>query len=275
MKTNVLILIVVLAIIGGGVYMGMQPSQEKKKSAKKETQVKNVEEKKTVTDTSQDPKKKEDEEPPAATAQTVSSSGKRPSITNKKDIYNNDQYWGKIKSDPQVVRLYNKTLGLFKNSAEGEDLAVWIASGLIFDQAAEYGALLGKALKEIDRNKDENFKVIKDTLGGLSPEDSFIRGMAINLVNQLSLTSEDKVSFFGQESSRKVLLDEQGRFSPDSLNITTSMIFMKQNIKTQSEALAYATESLKKNTDPAVRKKLVTRFNAYFPDISKDLEQYK
>ena len=117
--------------------------------------------------------------------------------------------------------------------------------------------------------------MIKNTLSGLSPEDSFIRGMAINLVNQLSLTSEDKVSFFGQESSRKVLLDEQGRFSPDSLNITTSMIFMKQNIKTQSEALAYATESLKKNTDPAVRKKLVTRFNAYFPDISKDLEQYK
>jgi hypothetical protein len=53
------------------------------------------------------------------------------------------------------------------------------------------------------------------------------------------------------------------------------MIFMKQNIKTQSDALAYATASLKKNIDPGIRKKLITRFNAYFPEISKDLEQYK
>ena len=99
--------------------------------------------------------------------------------------------------------------------------------------------------------------------------------MAINLVNQLSLSGEDKVSFFGSESSRKVLLDKQGRFSPDSLNITTSMIFMKQNIKSESEALTYATESLKKNTDPAIRKKLISRFATYFPSLEKDLESFK
>jgi hypothetical protein len=276
MKNKLLMIVAVLAIMGGGVYLGMQPSDEKKKRSEKEAQIKKVGDRKSVTDTSQDPKKKEEEEGPSpATSQTASSSGKYPDIQNKKDIYNNDEYWGKIKKDPQIIRLYNKTLGLFKKSAEGEDLAVWIASGLIFDQSAEYGALLGKALKEIDNNKDENFNKIKKTLGGLSPEDSFIRGMAINLVNQLSLSSEDKVSFFGQESSRKVLLDEKGRFSPDSLNITTSMIFMKQNIKSPSDALSYATESLKKNTDPVIRNKLITRFKAYFPDISKDLEQYK
>jgi len=276
MKTKLLMIIAAFAIIGGGIYLGMQPSDEKKKRSEKEAQIKKVEDKKSVTETSQDPKKKDDEEGSSpATSQTASFSGKHPEIQNKKDLYNNDEYWGKIKKDPQIIRLYNKTLGLFKKSAEDEDLAVWIASGLIFDQSAEYGALLGKALKEIDNNKEENLNKIKETLGGLSPEDSFIRGMAINLVNQLSLSSEDKVSFFGQESSRKVLLDEKGRFSPDSLNITTSMIFMKQNIKTQSDALAYATESLKKNTDPAIRKKLMTRFNTYFPDISKDLDQYK
>ena len=53
------------------------------------------------------------------------------------------------------------------------------------------------------------------------------------------------------------------------------MIFMKQNIKSESDALTYATESLKKNTDPVIRKKLISRFVTYFPEIEKDLESFK
>ena len=62
------------------------------------------------------------------------------------------------------------------------------------------GHIIGKALKEIDQNKEENFNHLKETLKELTPEDSFLRGMAINLVNQLNLSGEDKVALLLDQS---------------------------------------------------------------------------
>ena len=275
---NILIVLLLALIAAGGVYLGQRSSSEKTGAESKQSNPSDTSKKEgpqLKAASGNDPSKKSPE------GQTSSSQGPAPTGSDenagqtKKRIYNEDPYWNKIKSDPQVARLFKKTQRFFKNSPEAEDFAVWISAGFVMDENPDYGALIGKALKEIDKNKEENFNHLKETLKGFTPEESFIRGMAINLVNQMSLSGEDKVSFFGAESARKVLLDKQGRFSPDSLNITTSMIFMKQNIKSESEALSYATESLKKNTDPAIRKKLISRFVTYFPEIEKDLESYK
>ena len=275
---NILIVLLLALIAAGGVYLGQRSSSEKTGAESKQSNPSDTSKKEgpqLKAASGHDPSNKSPE------GQTSSSQGPVPTGSDenagqtKKRIYNEDPYWNKIKSDPQVARLFKKTQRFFKNSPEAEDFAVWISAGFVMDENPDYGALIGKALKEIDKNKEENFNHLKETLKGFTPEESFIRGMAINLVNQMSLSGEDKVSFFGAESARKVLLDKQGRFSPDSLNITTSMIFMKQNIKSESEALSYATESLKKNTDPAIRKKLISRFVTYFPEIEKDLESYK
>ncbi len=275
---NILIVLLLALIAAGGVYLGQRSSSEKTGAESKQSNPSDTSKKEgpqLKAASGNDPSNKSPE------GQTSSSQGPVPTGSDenagqtKKRIYNEDPYWNKIKSDPQVARLFKKTQRFFKNSPEAEDFAVWISAGFVMDENPDYGALIGKALKEIDKNKEENFNHLKETLKGFTPEESFIRGMAINLVNQMSLSGEDKVSFFGAESARKVLLDKQGRFSPDSLNITTSMIFMKQNIKSESEALSYATESLKKNTDPAIRKKLISRFVTYFPEIEKDLESYK
>ena len=275
---NILIVLLLALIAAGGVYLGQRSSSEKTGAESKQSNPSDTSKKEgpqLKAASGNDPSKKSPE------GQTSSSQGPAPTGSDenagqtKKRIYNEDPYWNKIKSDPQVARLFKKTQRFFKNSPEAEDFAVWISAGFVMDENPDYGALIGKALKEIDKNKEENFNHLKETLKGFTPEESFIRGMAINLVNQMSLSGEDKVSFFGAESARKVLLDKQGRFSPDSLNITTSMIFMKQNIKSESEALSYATESLKKNTDPAIRKKLISRFVTYFPEIEKDLESSK
>ena len=280
MNSKTILIGLLLALIAaGGVFLGQRSSSEKtgaesKQSTPSETSKKEGPQLKAAS-TGDDPSKKSPEGTTSSSPGTAPTGQDENTAPTKKKMYNKDPYWNKIKADPQVARLFKKTQKFFKNSPEAEDFAVWISAGFVMDENPEYGALIGKALKEIDQNKEENFNHLKETLKGFSPEDSFIRGMAINLVNQMSLSGEDKVSFFGNESARKVLLDKQGRFSPDSLNITTSMIFMKQNIKSESEALSYATESLKKNTDPAIRKKLISRFVTYFPEIEKDLESYK
>jgi len=280
MNSKMILIGLLLALIAaGGVFLGQRSSSEKtgaesKQSTPSETSKKEGPALKAAS-TGDDPSKKSPEGTTSSSPGTAPTGQDENAVPTKKKMYNKDPYWNKIKADPQVARLFKKTQKLFKNSPEAEDFAVWISAGFVMDENPEYGALIGKALKEIDQNKEENFNHLKETLKGFSPEDSFIRGMAINLVNQMSLSGEDKVSFFGNESAREVLLDKQGRFSPDSLNITTSMIFMKQNIKSESEALSYATESLKKNTDPGIRKKLISRFVTYFPEIEKDLESYK
>lgn len=170
------------------------------------------------------------------------------------------EYFEILRSDPGVERLYVRSKELFKD----EDLAVWISIGLAFDSSVEYGELLNGSLDKINKDPKAYFAKIEQVSKNLPPEDSFIRGQLINLVNHMNLSKKDKVKYFGSEMSRSVTLDSEGRFSPDSLNITTAMIMLKNNGVTKEEAKEFINESLQVNSDPEIKEKLVSRFNAYF-----------
>ena len=82
----------------------------------------------------------------------------------------------------------------------------------------------------------------------------------------MDITRDKKVSFFGSEASRKVVLDENGDFTPDSMNITNSIAFLKQSGTTVDEARRIFEQSISTNTSPEIREKLRARFNTYFPE---------
>ncbi|WP_408096684.1 hypothetical protein ACJVC5_16740 [Peredibacter sp. HCB2-198] len=170
-----------------------------------------------------------------------------------------------LRLNSDVDELYKKTSELFEGSANKDDLATWISIGLVFDGSEEYGTLLSRSLEEINKNPSENFALIEQVIKKLPPEESFLRGQLINLVNNMNLGSEEKKSFFGSEMVRNVILDSEGNFSPDSLNITTAMIMLKNSGTSKAEAEEFITESLQVNNDPEIREKLLVRFNAYFP----------
>ena len=81
----------------------------------------------------------------------------------------------------------------------------------------------------------------------------------------MDIKKDKKISFFGSEASRKVVLDENGEFSPDSMNITNSIAFLKQSGSSIDEARKFFEQSISINTDPKIQEELKVRFNTYFP----------
>jgi len=184
---------------------------------------------------------------------------------HKRDYYNKNQYWKKLQDNQNLVELYNKALSLFKKSPEAEDIAVWIALGVIFDSSKDFGEVLNFSLAEINKNAQENFNLLKDVTKNLPPEESFFRSMVLNLANGISVSGDEKVSYFGSEIIRPAKLDKEGKFTPDSLNITTAMIFLKNHASSEEEVKKFAAQALQNNKDPLARKKVLTRLSTYFP----------
>lgn len=193
-------------------------------------------------------------EPPQMPTFTAANSGSN----------NPREYFEELRTDQQVDKLYTKSLEVFKDSPQKEDLAIWISIGMTMDSSPKYGSLLNYSLANINQHSQQNLVLIEKMIKGLNQEDSFMRGQLINLVNQMNVEKEEKIKFFGNEMARTVILDAEGRFSPDSLNITTAMIMLKNNGVSKEEANNLITESLQSNNDPKIREKLMTRFEAYF-----------
>lgn len=188
-----------------------------------------------------------------------------PKNTNSPDVKSSGaDYFLELKANPEVNDLYEKTLTLFESSKQKEELARWISVGVEMDSSPEYGEVLTNSLAEINKDALANLELIEKVAGGLKPEDSFVRAQLLNLVYQMQLTPPDKIRFFGTEVTRSVALDKNGAFSPDSLNITTAMILLKNIDAPKSQIEEFKAESLAMNTDPVIQEKLKARFETYF-----------
>ncbi|WP_374077637.1 hypothetical protein [Bdellovibrio bacteriovorus] len=116
------------------------------------------------------------------------------------------------------------------------------------------------------------FPFFENAVKMMGPDDSFIRGQLINMVNHMNVQTEDKIRFFGGEISRPAMLDSQGRWSPDSLNITTALIMLKNNNAPKDDVIKFMKESLRANQDDVIKSKLLTRFATYYPESIHELK---
>lgn len=185
-------------------------------------------------------------------------------------FYAQNAYFNTLMSDQAAENLFIKTADIFKDSQNAEDLAAWVGIGWIFDSSPEYGMILQHSLKKINENPELNFSLIEQKIKTLNPEDSFIRGQLLNLVNQIDVKKEQKIKFFGSELSRPAVVDSEGRFTPDSLNITTALIMLKNNGAQREDLTHFFNDSLKVNNNTVARNKLIARFKTYFPDEYTD-----
>ncbi|MEK2644231.1 hypothetical protein [Bdellovibrio sp. BCCA] len=185
--------------------------------------------------------------------------------------YAHNAYLKPFMSDESVAKSFYKAKDLFKESPNAEQIAVWIAMGHIMDSNPAYGELLEYSMNKINENSRVNLSIFENATRSLTPDDSFVRSQLLNIVNQMSVPPEDKVHFFGKEISRPASLDAEGRWSPDSLNITTALVFLKNNNAPREDVVEYMKDSLRVNQSPVIKGKLLTRFGAYFPDALEDL----
>ena len=106
----------------------------------------------------------------------------------------------------------------------------------------------------------------------MGADDSFFKGMVVNLVHHLQIEDEEKASFFGEQLGRRLTLDEQGGFSEDSFSVVPSLIFLKNYSKDERATVEFLKNALRANNGkPAVQKALRARYLAYFPNIKVNL----
>ncbi|XGC81598.1 hypothetical protein ACES2L_03775 [Bdellovibrio bacteriovorus] len=192
-------------------------------------------------------------------------------ITMSDAYYANSVYFNNLKYDVAFADSFRKAQTVFKDSPNSEDIALWIALGAVMDSSHEYGELLSYSIGKINENAARNLSSFETASKELAPSDSFIRGQLINLVNQMNITSEDKIRYFGHEISRQASLDSDGKLSEDSLNVTTALIMLKNNDAKSEDVIEYMRESLRTNQNPIIRQKLMVRFKTYFPNASINL----
>lgn len=186
-------------------------------------------------------------------------------IEFKKSKYKENEYLKHISKDPGFEDVFQKSMAKFEKFEFAEDLAVWLAIGVIFDSSPEYGVLFENSIAELNSQKDEVYSAVTQTMNSIGPEDSFLRQQLINVVGVMDLDKEKKVSFFGSEASREVVLDQNGDFSPDSMNITNSIAFLKHSGSSLDEVKKVYEKSILANPDPKIQQELAVRFNTYFP----------
>ena len=198
-----------------------------------------------------------------STASTVPPKLVTKSDNDNNDYYKNNIYWNKLLERDDMHGLFKRSIELFKDSPAKDDLAAWISLGVVMDSSSEYGELMQHSLARINKDASANLKMMENVSNSLNPKDSFTRNQLINMASQMKVSDEEKVHFFGNEISRSVELKPDGTFSDDSLNITTSMIFFKNNVVDQDN-----------NLSPEIRKKLLLRYETYFPSIIPQLKEY-
>lgn len=189
--------------------------------------------------------------------------------------YKNDIYLKNLLLDQSVQKSLATAQELFKDTPNGEDIAVWVCLGKVLDSSPGYGEILNYAFSKINENPAINFSHIEKVTKNLTVAEAFERGQLINLVNLMNLNKEEKIKFFGSELSRHASFDQDGKWSADALNLTTALIMLKNTNAKNEDVLPYMRESLKLNTNQVLKNKLMTRFASYFPGTTADLAEFK
>ncbi|WP_374029849.1 hypothetical protein [Bdellovibrio bacteriovorus] len=192
-------------------------------------------------------------------------------MTLENPHYVNSPYLKPLLDDGVVSAAFTHAKGIFKDSPNAEDIALWISLGTVMDADPEYGELLKYSMERINDNVSINMSSFEEAVKSLRPEDSFIRSQLLNMVNQMNIPPEEKIRFFGNEVSRTAFLDNEGRLSPDSLNITTALIMLKNNNAQKDDVLRYMKDSLAANQNEIIKEKLLARFAAYYPEALEEL----
>ncbi len=188
-----------------------------------------------------------------------------------KEEYKKNEYLKELLDNKDFISLLSETKEFFKESEHRESIAVWTALGLIMDSSLDYGKILESSLQSINEDSDQVLSDINNALTKASDKNSFFRQQMINLVGSLEIEEEKKINFFTKESTRKVVLDESGNFSPDSMNITNSIAFLRNTTNSLEVARTAYIQSIENNEDPKVQEELKVRFESYFPGSTKNL----
>lgn len=250
MKTNILIFFLIAGV--GGI-LGWYFSQE------------------DSPQTAEAPSQKEAASPAEAPLPDRSMASVKPAHVSP----GHSNYMKELLAEDTPRMVYERTQEIFKSLPQKEALARWIALGLRFDSSKDFGQEFETSLAGLNENPEEVLEAIAQTYSKLGNDDAFIQTMLINVVHQLKVSKDEKISFYSERLGDKFVLDEKGEPTASSLNITNSMAFLKQYISDTSSVKAKIEASLSEHrSDKRSQRELAQRFAAYFPELESDISRW-
>ena len=172
-------------------------------------------------------------------------------------------------ADRENLDIYIKTKNLFRNYEHKEALARWMVLGNFFSSSKSYGELFYSSVRNLNEDPKKVLEVLQKSMINMGPEDSYLRGMAVNLVHHLELEDEEKVSFFGKEIDRPLKVSEGGDLGHNASSIVPSLLYLKQYSKDDVITVELLKKSLEKNQrNPKTQKSLRARYLAFFPNLA-------
>ena len=133
-------------------------------------------------------------------------------------------------ADRDNLDIYVKAKNLFQDYEYKESMARWMVLGNFFSSSKSYAELFSSSVNKLNEDPKKALEILQKSMEKMGPEDSYMRGMAVNLVHHLELEDEDKVSFFGKEINRPLNLEASGDLGTDASSIVPSLLFLKQYI---------------------------------------------
>ena len=85
-------------------------------------------------------------------------------------------------ADKENLDIYIKTKNLFRNYERKEALARWMVLGNFFSSSKSYGDLFYSSVRNLNEDPKKVLEVLQKSMINMGPEDSYLRGMAVNLV---------------------------------------------------------------------------------------------
>lgn len=170
--------------------------------------------------------------------------------------------------------IQKKCIKILGDTVLGRAMASWIAYGTIMSGEADYGYELNLKMTLINEDPQAAMNLLSSSYNRFTEDDAFIKQMMLNIVNQVNVPEEERLKFYNEEATKQLKLKDDSTLTNDDMNITIAMYMVKENIKSENEALPFANTLLEKNKNNPIALKLIReRLDGNFPQIREELDK--
>ena len=176
-------------------------------------------------------------------------------------------YLRDLMTDPAFATFFNHTLDFFGDSPAAYPAARFVGLSLLFNGSQEHFYLRSWTQKEIQSHSEEIMKVLEAKSDEIDLNPYFHSSM-LNLVHQLEVSPERKLSFYSKTIEKPLVLTDGGGLHDYSLAFETALILSK-NTKVDSSTVApVVSRAIAANgDDPKKMESLKVRVETYFPEL--------
>ncbi len=178
--------------------------------------------------------------------------------------------------DPAFSTFFAHALDFFGEQKAAYPAARFVALSLLFDESPENFYMQKWTRKELQDNSEAIMSTL-ESKEKLIDDNPFFHSRMLNLVHQLEITPERKLSFYSATLERPLELNSKGELEDNSLAFETALYLAQQASAPPDDMASIIKRVLSKNTredqTTAVRERVLTYYPALAYLFKDDIEE--